>query len=452
MLRRSFITGALAGFATVPAAAQIRSAALRGSLDATSFGVVPGNGDDQSAALKRALERASAEDKAVFLPPGIYGVSNLELPVRTRLIGISGATRLVYTGGGAMLTATGCERVEISDVSFDGANRPLADELGALLLARACPRVALENCAFAGSAGAGIMLEASGGRVHHCTISGAASIAGIYAVGSTGLSITDNEVRDCADGGILVHRWDIGEDNTIIAGNRIKRIGARSGGTGQYGNGINVFRAGGVNISGNHLKDCAFSAIRSNSGSNVSISGNTCLRSGETAIYSEFAFEGAMVANNIVDGGTTGVSIVNFNDGGRLAVVANNLIRNLSSRGPYPADVDDFGTGIAAEAETTVTGNVVEGAPNSGISLGWGPYMRNVVASGNILRDCRTGIVPTVVEGAGTAIITNNIIDRPTRGGIIGQRWREVATGELVGRTSGVPAHLTLSGNRLTKV
>ncbi|EFL88922.1 TIGR03808 family TAT-translocated repetitive protein [Ahrensia sp. R2A130] len=451
MLRRRFIISALASVAAVPAAAQIQSASLRGSLDATSFGVVPGNGDDQSAALKRALEKASAEDKAVFLPPGVYGVSNLELPMRTRLIGISGATRLIYSGGGAMLTATGCERVEIADVSFDGANRPLADNLGALLQTRACPRVVLDNCTFAGSAGAGMFLEACGGRIHHCSISGAASVAGIYAVGSTGLSITDNEVRDCADGGILVHRWEIGEDNTIISGNRIERIGARSGGTGQYGNGINIFRAGGVNISNNHLKDCAFSAIRANSGNNVAISGNTCLRSGETAIYSEFAFEGAMVANNIVDGGTTGVSIVNFNEGGRLAVVANNLIRNMSATGPYPADIDEFGTGISVEAETTVTGNVVEGAPNMGIGMGWGPYMRNVVASGNILRNCRTGIVPTVVEGAGSAIITNNVIDRPTRGGIIGQRWREVATGELVGRTSGVPEHLTLANNRVTK-
>ncbi|MEH0071825.1 hypothetical protein V6L77_18445 [Pannonibacter sp. Pt2-lr] len=44
-------------------------------------------------------------------------------------------------------------------------------------------------------------------------------------------------------------------------------------------------------IASNHVSDCAFSAIRANSASNVQISGNTCLRSGETAIYSEFSFE-----------------------------------------------------------------------------------------------------------------------------------------------------------------
>src|SRR5690606_35792467 len=105
-----------------------------------------------------------------------------------------------------------------------------------------------------------------------------------------------------------------------------ERIRADLGGTGQWGNGINVFRAGNVVVAGNMVSDCAFSAIRSNGGSNVQITGNQCLRSGDTAIYSEFVFEGALISANVVDGAANGISIVNFNEGGRLAVCSSNLV------------------------------------------------------------------------------------------------------------------------------
>ena len=200
-------------------------------------------------------------------------------------------------------------------------------------------------------------------------------------------------------------------------------------------------------VTNNHLSDCAFSAIRANSASNAQITGNTCLRSGETAIYSEFTFEGSLIANNIVDGGTMGVSIANFNEGGRLAICANNLIRNLSTQGPYPAEVAGFGIGIFAEADTSVTGNVIEGAPKYGIGLGWGPYLRNVIAANNIIRQAGEGIAVSVVKGAGKASITGNIIDGTTGGGIIGHEWAKAVTGDLALGGSTPFQHLTVDRN-----
>ena len=277
-------------------------------------------------------------------------------------------------------------------------------------------------------------------------MSGAAE-AGIVSNEADGLALTGNVVADCANGGIWVHRWSEGEDGTLVSGNRVERIGAKHGGTGQWGNGINVFRAHGVVISGNRIADCAFSAIRSNTGSNVQITGNSCLRSGEVAIYSEFAFQGAVISNNLIDGATTGVSIANFMDGGRLAVCSGNLIRNLTEVGPYPPEVAGFGIGIAAEADTTITGNVIEGAPRFGLLLGWGPYMRNLIASQNMVRDCGTGIAVTVVEGAGSAVISNNIVQGSRNGAINGYRWLDKATGELNGSTDW--PHLTINGNQV---
>jgi uncharacterized secreted repeat protein (TIGR03808 family) len=150
-----------------------------------------------------------------------------------------------------------------------------------------------------------------------------------------------------------------------------------------------------------------------------------------------------------VDGGTMGISVANFQQGGRLASVSGNIIRNLSLVGPYPEEVAGFGIGIAVEADTVVSGNVVEGAPKYGILAGWGPYMRDLLIAQNIIRDCPFGIAVTVVEGAGSAVIQGNIISGARRGAIAGHRWREAVTGDLAGAEA-VPGHLTIAGNAVS--
>jgi len=217
----------------------------------------------------------------------------------------------------------------------------------------------------------------------------------------------------------------------MITGNRIARIAARNGGTGQFGNGINAFRANGVLIADNSVEDCAFSAIRANSSSNIRIHGNAALRSGETALYTEFAFDGAVINANMVDGAANGISVVNFNEGGRMGAVSGNIVRNLSTAGPYPADAPGFGVGISVEADCAVSGNVIEAAPLYGIGLGWGAFLRDVVATGNVIRDAGTGIAVSVAPGAGRAVITDNLVSGSRNGGIVGYAWTKPVTGEL---------------------
>ncbi|RJT33519.1 TIGR03808 family TAT-translocated repetitive protein [Mesorhizobium waimense] len=455
--RRTLLTGT-AGFAVIGLALGrasakvlpgIEKASMRGSINATELGVQPGAVDDQSKAFAKLLRDAAKRDMPVFLPPGTYVVSNLTLPARIRLSGVPGATRIVYGGNGHLMMAEQAEHIELSGLVFDGANRWMADYTQGLLDLRRVGHLVIDNCQVTGSGKNGLALEHVTGRIERSDISGAAD-AGIYSVEAGGLEISGNTVSDCGNGGILVHRWQQAEDGTIVSGNRVQRIQARSGGTGQNGNGINAFRAGNVAISGNIVSDCAFSAIRANSSSNLQVSGNTCSRSGETALYSEFSFEGAIIGNNIVDGAANGISIVNFNEGGRMGVCSNNIVRNLSTTGPYPADAPGFGVGISVEADTTVSGNVVENAPLYGMQIGWGAYLRNVVATGNIIRKAGTGIVVSVVEGAGTAVISDNVIDDAKNGAIIGQRWAEPATGDLA--SSGDPgyAHLTVERNHVS--
>ncbi|MER8907208.1 TIGR03808 family TAT-translocated repetitive protein [Mesorhizobium sp. M0854] len=427
----------------------IEKAAMRGAINATELGVRPGALDDQSKAFTKLLRDAHDRDMPVFLPPGIYIVSNLSLPGRVRLSGVPGASRIVYGGNGHLIMAERAEHIELSGLVFDGSNRWMGDYTQGLLDLRRIAHLVVDNCQMTGSGKNGLALEHAWGRIQRSEISGAAD-AGIYSVEADGLEISGNSVSDCANGGILVHRWQAAEDGTIVSGNRIERIQARGGGTGQNGNGINAFRAGNVIISGNIVSDCAFSAIRANSSSNLQITGNTCSRSGETAVYSEFSFEGAVIGNNIVDGAANGISIVNFNEGGRMGVCSGNIVRNLSTSGPYPADAPGFGDGISVEADTIVSGNVIENAPLYGMQIGWGPFMRNVVATGNIVRKAGTGIAVSVVEGAGTAIISDNVIDGVQNRAIVGQCWAERVTGDLAASGNAGYAHLTVERNHVS--
>jgi uncharacterized secreted repeat protein (TIGR03808 family) len=229
-----------------------------------------------------------------------------------------------------------------------------------------------------------------------------------------------------------------------VLANRIEEIAARDGGSGQNGNGINVFRAVNAIVADNRIRACAFSAVRGHTASNLQVRGNTATAIGEVAIYSEFGFEGAVIANNAIDNAALGISITNFNEGGRLAVCQGNLVRNLFTRGDPAKGPEACGVGIAVEADTAVTGNVIEGAPVIGIAVGHGRYLRDVSVTGNIVRASPIGITVSVA-----ALIADNIIAGATTGAVIGMEGRKAVTGDLAREGSGRYAQLTIAGNRV---
>jgi len=438
------VAGVFAGKASAKSLPGIEMAAMRGSIDATEIGVQPGAVDDQSKVFAKMLAESSDRDQPVFLPPGTYLVSNLKLPARVRLSGVPGATRIVYGGNGHLMMAEQAEHIELSGLVLDGANRWLADYTQGLLDLRRVAHLVIDNCQVTGSGKNGLALEHAVGRIGRCDISGAAD-AGIYSVEAGGLEISGNSVSDCANGGILVHRWQAAEDGTIVSGNRVEGISAKDGGTGQNGNGINVFRAANVIVQGNVIADCAFSAIRANSGANCQIIGNSCARLGETALWAEFAFEGAVIANNLIDTAASGIAVTNFNEGGRLAVVQGNLIRNLFLR----KDAVPNGVGIAVEADSVVTGNVIEGSIAYGIVIGWGRYLRDVTITGNVVRQSAVGVAVSVVTGAGAALIANNLISGAAHGAIVGMDHLTPVTGDLAKDGTTRYSQLVISGNRV---
>jgi len=99
------------------------------------------------------------------------------------------------------------------------------------------------------------------------------------------------------------------------------------------------------------------------------------------------------------------------------------------------------------EADAAVTGNVVENAPNAGLMLGFGRYMRDVSAVANVLRRTGIGIGVSVAPGSGSALIANNIIASAARGAIIGMDRLRIVTGDLVKTGAGKYPRLSITGN-----
>ena len=212
------------------------------------------------------------------LPPGIYRAGALQLPPYAALAGVAGTTRLVMAGGPSMLSATGSDHVSLSGLVLDGANIPLPDGRGLVHLTQG-RAVRIADCEIVDAGGNGITLQAIAGEVTGNTIN-AADYA-IFSNDAAGLRIAGNTVRGAGNGGILVWRSKPGDDGTLVIDNRIEDIANKSGGSGQYGNGINIFRADNVIVRGNRIRNAAFSAVRGNSASNLQIVGNTCTGLGE---------------------------------------------------------------------------------------------------------------------------------------------------------------------------
>jgi uncharacterized secreted repeat protein (TIGR03808 family) len=443
------LTGA--GAAVANGGAQSRAVsnefAPRNAIDATSLGIRPNASEDQTQAFQRAIDQAAAARMVLQLPGGLYRAGSLQLPPYTTIAGVPGATRIVMSEGPSMMSATGSDHIGVSGLVLDGAGIPLPERRGLLHFAQG-RTVRISDCEVVNAGGNGMTLESIEGEVTESAID-AADIA-IFCLDARGLRITGNTVRGARNGGILVWRTAAGDDGTLIVDNRIEAIANKSGGSGQYGNAINVFRANNVIVRGNRIRNAAFSAVRGNTASNLQIVGNTCTGVGEVALYAEFGFEGALIANNIVDGAAIGVSVTNFNKGGRLAVVQGNLIRNLVNRRPLGTDPNDgAGIGIGIEADAAVAGNVVENAANAGIAAGWGSYLRDVAISSNVIRRADYGITVSVAPGAGAAVIADNLISEVRSGAIIGMEGKNPVTGDLSKDGAARYAQLSIVGNRV---
>jgi uncharacterized secreted repeat protein (TIGR03808 family) len=452
--RRHLLGASAAGMAGAlalsPEAA--RAAPLASSLgrDATQYGVRPGSPDDQTRALQRAIDEAARVQVPLVLPPGVYRTGPLRLANGAQIVGVRGATRLLFTGGASLLSSEGASHIGLRNVTLDGDGIPLPARRG-LLHCLTGRDIRIEGCEIVGSGGSAIWFEQVSGDVSGNIITNTA-VTALVSFDAQGLIVSRNTILSTNDNGIEILRSSIGDDGTLVADNRIEDVKAGPGGSGQYGNAVNAFRAANVIVRGNRIKNCDYSAVRGNSASNIQIVGNSVSDVREVALYSEFSFEAAVIAGNTVDGAAIGVSVCNFNEGGRVAVVQGNVIRNLLAKRPIgTAPDDDAGIGIYVEADTAVTGNVIENAPSFGIVAGWGQYLRDVAITGNVIRKAFVGVGVSAVQGAGAALVNNNMISEAPGGAVVGLDHARAITTDLSLEGAQRYAQLTVGGNAVRR-
>lgn len=411
--RRSMLQACLGFAAVFPIAAH-----AQGALDAADEGVVANLSDDQSELVRSLLERASAAGQSVRLPAGTISVTSLDLPGNLIVEGVPGKTQIVILSGGSGVRIADVGSVVLRDIAISGGTSALT--------VSSSGDVTLERCQFR-DADVGVSLSNAGATIRDCVFADLGDAA-IHSMDSRGLLITGNRIDGCGNAGMRIWRSESGSDGSIISNNRIANVDWAGGGNGQNGNGINVFKADEVIIADNHIADCAFTAVRLNGTKNSQISGNMCLRSGEVAIFSEFEFSGSIIANNIVDTAATGISITNLDVGGALAVCSGNIVRNIL---PVSAvNPDTVPIGIFAEADTAITGNTVTKVPGVAIAAGYGSFLRNVVIDGNVVTESNFGIGVSVVDGAGSVRIGDNMISA-SQHDVVGLAWDDVVETDL---------------------
>jgi uncharacterized secreted repeat protein (TIGR03808 family) len=445
--RRAVLAGLGAAVCVRPLSSYGKASSSRegAALDGAAFGLEPGAAGDQTAKLQAALAASARAGRPLFLAGGRYVVGGVELPPRIGLAGVAGATVLQGVGGRPILAAEDAANIRLSGLTLDGEAASGSDG-GGVLACRNCSALAVENLAIIRGAGHGLLLEGCSGAVTGVTLTGHAQ-TGIFANNSRGLILARNTIGQCGNGGILVWRDSPGADGTIVTQNRVAGIFARDGGSGENGNGINLFRADGVMVSDNVVSDCDFSAVRANTTKDAIIRGNQIADCREVAIYSEFAFSGSQISGNVIDGAAAGISITNSKEGGRLAVCANNIVRNIFEHSPTNPAVRPYG--IGAEADTVITGNAVDQVPGPGITAGWGPYLRNVLITGNVVSRAATGIAVSVAAGAGAVRIADNMVSGSSVAALAGMAWDRIASTDLAAEAGRFP-NVSLSGNVVT--
>lgn len=452
--RRHLLAGPAALATLVPARgfAQLEAGLARGFVNGADFGLVSNSGAegddpdayDQTARLQQAVDAAANAGLPLYLPGGIYAAGPVELPSSITIHGVRGATRLLAIGDAPILRANQKSAITLRDLSFDGVGTGASEDGPGLLTFIGCENVELDALRLQGGSGNGLHLDRSSGRIDNLVVHGFAQ-TGIFATDSWGLDLSRNRIFNCGNGGIRVlAREPGGHDGTMVAHNDIYDMRADAGGAGENGSGIHVLRATGVTVIGNRLKNCAFSAIRLTSASGSVVSANSCFDSGEVAIRAELGASDSVIADNVVDGAAQGIAITNFDAPGGLTTCTGNIVRNIyASARDNPAPMP---AGIFAEADTVISDNVIDTVPGVGITAGWGPRLRDVTVSANLVRAADIGVGVSVAEGAGRAVVTGNRVTGAGRAAIAGMALWNIVSDDLVRDAERFP-DLTLGPN-----
>ena len=388
----------------------------------------PGTGWTVVASLATLVTNARTANLPLFLLPGTYPSLQIAVSSGTGggnplvICGVPGATIIQLSGADANLLAINdVNNVVINDIAFDGGYQSITDPSNAASLVNvsgaAVRNLVLNRCSVYNSTKCGISFHSdASGVVSNSTIFGCD--IGIFSIDAS-VKVDSNVVAYCTNNGIAVWTSAQAGNFSTISNNTVRSIDAQAGGTGQNGNGISVYRAGGVKILNNTVSECHYSAIRLNGASDGQVIGNYCWGIRETAIYfeapgSDVNLTGGICSNNIINGAGTGIAVVNsglYDDGiSRKVTVSNNQISTVTANYLPVEGYNTLAAAIVVEGSCNVVGNNIENAENYGIILGTNEGTTDLLASGNYIHSCPLGIGYSVDPAAVRILIDGNLI------------------------------------------
>src|SRR6202795_2795017 len=192
--RRHLIGASAAGVASAlvlsPGAAHAAPLTSTFGRDVTQYGVRPGSPDDQTKALQRAIDDAARAQAPLALPPGVYRTGMLRLQSGTQLIGVRGATKLVFNGGASMLSGEGADSIGLTNITLDGGGIPLPTRRG-LVHCLGGRDIRIIDCEITGSGGNGIWVENVSRDVSGNIFTGIATTA-VVSFDALGLIVSRN--------------------------------------------------------------------------------------------------------------------------------------------------------------------------------------------------------------------------------------------------------------------
>lgn len=397
-----------------------------------------------SASIGAAIEAARVAGKPLQVRPGSYSVSNIDI-LTTNGAGrgievycAAGTAVLTLSGGNYGLRVSGQAGMTFRNLTFDGQNLALPSYSAPNMITVAAGVVTLDN--------------ARNTAFRNCTfrntVKAGGEPTGAYKAGLLCVNDSQPIVEDCSFDNVDIAVWSFNSE-TLVKGCRI--TGAKNNGiavwgtvgsggnlsairdntinfvasdygTGANGNGIAIYLANDVSITGNTILNCDFSAVRINGGSRCTVSENTCWNIREGCLYYEAPAAGqdgtgVTIVNNKVDTAGDGIYVTNsgyFGDGtARRAIIAGNQISNLSANSiPGSGGIGPYSTraiGVTVEQDCVISANIVESALG-GIKLGVAQGARDLVCDGNLLRQCGVGIAFSANASAGKMVISNNVI------------------------------------------
>ncbi len=447
--------------------------------------------------LQQAIDLAQKARKPLNILPGTYLASELNISAPIEIFGAPGEVTIAPSGTDCVnVWIDSVDNVSIRGIGFSGKKHAFAEPAGKILplpamgeygripnfngiiAATRVNGLRIEDCTINGSSACGIAIwncraaQIRGNRL-------ADNMVAIYSTNGAENLIADNVIERSGDGGIILWQTPPNIDGTIIRGNHVSTTTAQTtstptavGGSGYFGNAIYAWQAHDLIISENVCARSTFSGIRLLDCFDCNVSNNQILQSGETALMVEapygakpgpvtetpFAtngpanphFEGVAIAGNVVVGAGNGINVTNVWTGGRRAAITGNTVKTtkiytITTSDPQNPSYLTGGTGIEAEGDVVVSGNIVEDCEGPGILLydvgvQGSTFQTTASAVGNTVKNAPLGIGfhqqwPGEARYPNFLLIEGNVLQGYTQGAIMATVWTFDSHGNANGYT-----------------